>query len=254
MYMYSTMRYNHTPARAWQLERRRQPLNQILAGVDTGVLLHHADVLVVRARQGLDELVHVGIAEVRHAVPRRVHVRVVVLLRPARGLDDAVAGALDNVVRPAGEQVARVDDDGVGDGDRVDEGPPRAADLQAAARVLKQQRQGAVVAVLAGAHLARVVAEDGLGDGRVVQQAEVVVAAVGELVEEVLVGQAQAQGDGAHELHVQVLARREEVQHHALEVLAFVVEVVRPAVGQALDALAPDLHRFLEVRDRGAQG
>lgn len=51
--------------------------------------------------------------------------------------DDAVLGALDRVVGPAGQEIAGVDHDCVGDGRRVDEGVVWAEDLQAASVVLE---------------------------------------------------------------------------------------------------------------------
>jgi len=76
----------------------------------------------------------------RDTVPRRI---LDALL--ARRLDDAVDGALDGVVAPAGEQIASIDDHGALDGSGVDELACRALDLEPAAAVLEEQGDGPVV-------------------------------------------------------------------------------------------------------------
>lgn len=90
----------------------------------------------------------------------------------------------DGVVRPAREQVTGVDDDGTLDGGRVDELTAGALDLQSPGRVLEEQRDRAVVGVLAGTHLVRVPEEDILLHLRVVQQTERVVADIDKVVKE----------------------------------------------------------------------
>lgn len=162
-----------------------------------------------------------------------------------------VRGA-DDVVAPALQQVAGVDDDGAGDRGGAHPGALGALDLQAADVVLEQQRDGAVVGVLARAHLVRVGPPHALLDRRVVQQPQRVVAVRRVTVEEVL-GQPHAQRDGPHHAHVQLLERDEEALHVGREGPAGVVERLRPLVRLPLDALAPDLHRLLQVRVRRAQ-
>jgi hypothetical protein len=227
--------------------RRCQPLNKIVTRVNTWILLSHR---LPCTRQRLDVLIEVGIAKVSDTVARRHHVGIIVV--PRRWLDDAVLGALDLVVAPATQQVAGIHHDGILDWCGAHPRAMRRLDLQPAGGVLEQQRDGAVVGVLTGAHLVRVLEPDGLGRRRVVQQAQSVVASAGKGVEEVQV-EAHAQGDGAHHLSVQVLERQEEGLHCSGEGSTGGVKLVWPLVGQARDALAPDLERFFQVGVAGAK-
>ena len=92
-----------------------------------------------------------------------------VLLRRFRRLDNAVLGALDGVVGPAREEVGGVDDDGVFDGGRVDEGVVGGEDLQAAGHVLEEEGDGAVICVSSCADAALVLLEFAGWAGRVVE-------------------------------------------------------------------------------------
>ena len=162
-----------------------------------------------------------------------------------RGLDDAVDRAADGVIAPPGEQIASVDNARILDGSRVHKVPVGAPNLQATPRVLEQQGDGAIVGVLAGSDLAGVDAKHLLLDGRVVQQAQGVVAVVDKAVEEGRV-EAHADGDGPHHLDVQRLALVEEVEHDGFEV-AHGVDRGGPLVGVVNLALAPDLEALLDV-------
>ncbi len=103
----------------------------------------------------------------------------------------------------------------------------------------------------AGPHLPRVDLEHVLPDLGVVEQAQGVVAIVGVPVEPGLVD-AEADGDGAHDLDVQLLAPVVEVEHGPLEAdqLARLLGPVVRVVGLAL---APDLEALLQVGHRVAQ-
>ena len=83
-------------------------------------------------------------------------------------------GALDSVVGPAREQVGGVDDDGVFDGGRIDEGVVGGEDLQAAGHVLEEEGDGAVVGVGACADAALVLLEFASWAGGVVEESDVV--------------------------------------------------------------------------------
>ena len=93
-----------------------------------------------------------------------------VLLRRFRRLNNTMLGALDSVVGPAREQVGGVDDDGVFDGGRIDEGVVGGEDLQAAGHVLEEEGDGAVVGVGACADAALVLLEFACWAGRVVEE------------------------------------------------------------------------------------
>lgn len=102
----------------------------------------------------------------------------------------------------------------------------------------------------AGPHLSRVHLEHVLPDLRVVEQAQGIITAVGVGVEPGLVD-SEADGDGAHDLDVQLLAAVVEGEHRLLEPdqlapLLFFGPVVRVA-GLAL---APDLEALLQIRHR----
>lgn len=117
--------------------------------------------------------------------------------------------------------------------------------------------------MLAGAHLAGVDLKEAAGHGRVVQQAEGVVAVGDEAVEVGLLRQAHADGDGAHDGLVEAGEVGEEGGHglpeprelaDCLVVVVVVVVLARPAVGVARLVLAADLEGFFDVGDGGAQG
>ena len=165
-------------------------------------------------------------------------------------------GALDPVVAPPAQQVPRIHHDRVLDRRRAHKGALRTLDLETADIVLEEQRDRSVVRVLARSDPVGVVCEHALRHGRVVQETESIVAAVGVAVEEVraAVLQAHAQGDGAHHLHVQVLAGQEERLHGAGEVYAGRVELVGPSVRGVRHTFSPDLHRLLEVGVAGPEG
>ena len=122
----------------------------------------------------------------------------------------------NHIIRPARQQIRGIHHDRVGDGRGVDKRALGTLDLQAAAVVLEEQGDAAVVGVGAGADLAFVLGEDALGHGRVVQQAQRVVADVGVFVEEGF-GEVEAEGDGAHDEHVERLALVEEGLHYGFE-------------------------------------
>lgn len=151
----------------------------------------------------------------------------------------------DDIIGPPGQHVSGIDNDGIGDRRRVDEGPIGALDLQAAQRVLEKQGDSAVIAMFAGAHLAGLRAEHILGHGGIVQQTNKIIRAVCEPVEGVL-GQAHADGDGVHQLRVQGGAAGGEVEHDVLEALALLV-LRRPEIPDASGALGADLHGLFQV-------
>ena len=88
-------------------------------------------------------------------------------------------------IAPPAQQVPRIHHDRAGDRRRAHPRAPRALDLQPAHAVLEEQRDGAVVRVRAGADARGVGGEERGGHGRVVQEPEVVVPAVGVGIEEV---------------------------------------------------------------------
>jgi hypothetical protein len=223
-----------------------ESLNKILSAIYTLVFLSGA---LVGPGNDIDEFFEVGVAEVSYRVPRRM----LITSGLGRGLDDAVDGALDAVIGPACKQVSRIDHNRILDGRCVDESTIRRLDLQASAVILEEQGNRTIVGMLSRSNLSRILLEDVLVHGRVVKQAERVVAAIGILIEPGIVN-AQAHRDGAHDLHVEALALLEEAQHDVLEHLALVVKAVRPLVGQAGLVVAADLEALLQVRDRGAQG
>jgi hypothetical protein len=228
--------------------RSSQSLDQILPALNPLVLLPR---LLVRSGQRLNHALEIRIAKVRHRVPRRIRLRSRVI-DLGRRLHHAVLRALDRVVGPPREQIPRVDDDGARYGRRIHEGPLRRAHLQATPLVLKQQRERAVVAVLAGAdlQLSVVALEHALRHAGVVQQPQSIIPAVCKAVEPALVD-AHAHRDRAHQLHVQVFARVVEGQHDVLERLRVVVALHgRPHVRHARLTFPPDLQRLLEVRHR----
>ena len=98
-----------------------------------------------------------------------------VLLRRFRRLNNTMLGALDSVVGPAREQVGGVDDDGVFDGGRIDEGVVGGEDLQAAGHVLEEEGDGAVVGVGACADAALVLLEFACRAGGVVEESDLLV-------------------------------------------------------------------------------
>lgn len=158
--------------------------------------------------------------------------------------------ALDGVVAPPGQQVTRVYHDGTRDGRRAHPRAPGRLDLQTTDVVLEQQGDGTVVGVLAGANLVGVPPPDALLDGRVVQEAESVVAGVGITVEETFVV-THAESDGAHDLDVQVFEPQGKPLHVIREFLAFIVTESRwPLVGKTRHSLTPDLDRLFQVRVR----
>lgn len=108
----------------------------------------------------------VGIAEVSNAVPARMHV----LLRRLWRFDNTVLGALDGIIRPAGQEIRCVHDDGVFDRCGVDESAFRREDLQAAGHVLEEERDGAVVGVSARSHSPLILLELACRARRVVQE------------------------------------------------------------------------------------
>jgi len=223
------------------LIRRGQASHDILPTINPLISL---PLLPIRPRNRIDEAAIIRIAEIRNAIPGRM----LVGLGRARRLDDAMQRAPNGIVAPARQQIARIDDHGARDGRRVDERPVGGLDLQAAALVLEQERDRAVVGVLAGPDLQRVLAEDGRGHGGVVQEPQGVVAGVGVRVEPGLV-EPHGHGDGAHDLDVQGLALVEEGQHEGLE-----GGVGRgPVVGVGGVALAPDLERLLDVGRGGLE-
>jgi len=78
-------------------------------------------------------------------------------------------GALDGVVAPSGQQISSIDNARVLDGRSVDELPVGTFHLKATPLVLEQQRDGAVVTMLACPNLARVDLEHLLTHSRIVQ-------------------------------------------------------------------------------------
>lgn len=174
-----------------------------------------------------------------------------VALGPGR-FHHPVDRALDGVVAPPGQQVSRVDDNGVLDRGGIDKLPVGRLHLQAAARVLEQEGDGPVVAVLARAHLTGVDLEHLALDGRVVQQSERVVADVQIGIEKVGF-QPHADGDGPHHLEVQRLALVEEVGHGALEAdHGATGGFGGPLVRVPLLIVAADLEGLLDVGGAGA--
>lgn len=99
----------------------------------------------------------------RNAVSCRVRVAVTV-----RRLYYTMNGALDGIIAPSRQQIARVDDHRVLNWRSIDELPIGALHLQPPAGILEQQRDRAVVRVLSCPHLAWVRLEDITGHSRVV--------------------------------------------------------------------------------------
>lgn len=165
--------------------------------------------------------------------------------RRERRLDDAVLGAADRVVAPAGEEVGAVEDDGALDRGHVDEDAAlvRFLDLQPAGRVLEEEGDAAVISVGAGPHAAR--AEMAARRGRVVQEPEGVVARADKRVEEMLVD-AQGDGDGAHYHRMQYLAVVEEIHHRFPELDPGCARWVGPLVLLYV-AFAADFKTLLHV-------
>lgn len=168
-----------------------------------------------------------------------------IALRLRRRFDNPVNGALDGVVAPSRQQIAGIDDTSPLDRRGVHELAVRALDLQPAGRVLEEQRDGAVVGVLARAHLARVDLEHLLVHGGVVQQTQGVVAHVEEAVEEVGVD-AHSHGDRAHYLDVKRLALREKIGHGGFEAHQLAL-LGGPLVWVTGLVLAPNLEAFLDI-------
>ena len=160
----------------------------------------------------------------------------------------------DRIITPPGQQIPRIHHARPLDRRRVHEPTTGALHLQPAPAVLEQKRDRPVVRVRPGAHAARVAPEHVASHGRVVQQAQGVVGVADEAVEEGLVGQAHADGDGAHDRRVQRRELREEGGHGGAEAWhGGRGGLVGPAVGVGRLVVATHLEGFFDVGAGGAQ-
>lgn len=138
------------------------------------------------------------------------------LVRLPRWLNNTVNRALDRVITPSRQQIPGIHDTRVLNRGRIYILSTGALHLQPARAVLEQQRYTSVIRVGTRTHLTRVDLEDLALYGRVMQQPQRIVPIIHKAIKEALV-ESHADGDGPHDLDVDLFALVVEIQHGRLE-------------------------------------